>query len=162
MEINNMEPTAVLILVFHDGTVGRMQYFGKDTSDEALQAEVARSSFPPEKGAVTWVRGTLDDFPAMAAYRNAWTYDEGEVKEDFAKCKDIQKAWMCAKAQDRAERDALGGLKQQSLAAITAEIEALEADIEAAQNLTELYNIWPASIERRTGPREYAVRGQKG
>lgn len=82
-------------------------------------------------------------------YRNAWE-DYGTVKVNLEKAKPIQKRLAIQKAKERIPKDEWGN---QDLTQVQAEIEAL--DFAAAATLDELYNTWPASIERRNGPRAY-------
>lgn len=55
-----MEPSVVLKLIFPAGEIGRMQVYIEDTSNEALQAEIDRSSFSIGRP-VSWERTTTDD-----------------------------------------------------------------------------------------------------
>lgn len=93
-----------------------------------------------------------NDAPISKNYRNAWTYD---FDINLEKAKPIQKQLMIKKAHERIQADQWGN---KDFSVVDAEITELESAIDAAKDLTELYNIWPASIELREESREYIVR----
>lgn len=95
---------------------------------------------------------SVTDLPASRNYRDAWKKD---LSIDIDGAKEIQKKLMAKKALERIEPDMYG---ERDLAQVKQEIETLQADLDAATTLTEVYNIFPASIERRKEPREYKVR----
>lgn len=82
-----MQATTVLALEFADGSVGRMQYYATDTSDEAIQATVDKALFA-EGRPLRWFRTTLGSFPA-ADFRNAWVTQGNRVVHDMPKARDI-------------------------------------------------------------------------
>ena len=71
-------PTAVIAIEFEDGTVGRMQLFGKVT-DAEIDAEVRKAAFSFSKPK-RWVRVALDDFPKD--YRYAWAMRDNRIFVD--------------------------------------------------------------------------------
>lgn len=82
----------ILSLLFSDGTVGRMQYVGKDTSDERLALEISRSVFPAGQP-VSWRRCELSDFPLEHSdLRSAWTDDGSAIIVDMDKAKELTRA----------------------------------------------------------------------
>lgn len=96
-----MEPTAVVLLVFADGSVGRMQLFERDWTDADIEVEIARSVFASGKP-VFWRRSTLDEFPnEHADFRAAWTSDGKTISVD------IEKARECVRQRLRHERASL-------------------------------------------------------
>ena len=56
-----LSPTAVIAIEFVDGSIGRMQFYGEDTSDERIQREIDKGAWP--KPVAGWSRATMDDFP---------------------------------------------------------------------------------------------------
>lgn len=100
-----MTPTAVIAIVFADGSVGRMQYYGKDTSDEAILAEIARSSFA--QPAVSWVRAAPENFPAKGS--GGWVMSGDRlVASNPPRAKteiEMLKERVAAIESDRANRD---------------------------------------------------------
>jgi multidrug efflux pump subunit AcrB len=95
---------------------------------------------------------TTAELPQSRNYRNAWTDDNPTqtVDIDLEKAKPIQRQLMIEKAMERTAKDEFG---EQDLNTVKAEINAI--DVNSATTLDELYNMWPASIERRQTPRSY-------
>lgn len=91
------------------------------------------------------------DLPASRNYRDAWKHN---LDIDLEKAKELQKRLMVQKAVERAQDD-FGQVPQ----SVKDEIAAI--DTSTANDLTALYNMWPTSIERRNGKREYVVKGRK-
>lgn len=93
------------------------------------------------------------ELPKSRNYRDAWTKGQGrKVDVDLEKAKPIQKALIAQKTLERAPKNVFG---RADLSTVEAELEAL--DVDGAQDLTALYNKWPASIEKRVGARAYEV-----
>jgi hypothetical protein len=134
-----MEPTAVLALTFPDDSVGRMQYHGKDTSDERLQAEIDKSALPAPP--VSWRRCSLEDFPTRHAdFRNAWKDDGATIGIDMAKARDITRHRL------RTEREPI--LKSLDAAALRAlevgddqRLRTVAAEKQVLRDITELPEI---------------------
>jgi hypothetical protein len=94
--------------------------------------------------------------PASRNWRNAWTdaNPTDTVDVDLEKAKQEHLNLMVSVAAERVQPNAFG---QRDFSQVEAEIEALRPQVEAATTLTELYNLWPASISKRSGQREYVV-----
>jgi hypothetical protein len=97
----------------------------------------------------------VDAMPTKRNWRNAWVLRDDVVVIDLERAKRVQKQLAIDIAPLRVEQDARGNINQQQLAAIDAEIEAMDWD--APQTLDELYNTWPASIDFRNGKRTYTL-----
>lgn len=99
-----------------------------------------------------WKVLDASEIPVSRTYRNAWEGLE-EVTINLEKAKAVQKGLMVSKAAERAPKDIFG---QQNLEIVKQEIEAIEwASI---TTLDQLYNTWPASIEKRTEHRSYVLQ----
>jgi hypothetical protein len=100
---------------------------------------------------LSWSTVEEADLPISRNYRDAWVENGSVVDIDLEKAKPLQKGHMIRKASDRA-RDEFGNIDQQ----VIDEINAL--DVTSAADLTELYNMWPTSIDNRVEPRPYVIR----
>jgi len=98
---------------------------------------------------------TDSDLPVSRNWRDAWTLDENltEIDVSLEKAKPIHRQLIQTKALERLPMDGFG---RQDLTQVESELEAL--DIDGAASLTELYNMWPESIDLRSDDREYVVR----
>lgn len=90
---------------------------------------------------VTYRIIATSDLPASRNWRNAWTDANPTDTVDI----DLEKA--------KVEHIMLMQRKN----APVAEVDTLRHAVQDVTTLTELYNIWPASIEKRSGTREYIV-----
>jgi hypothetical protein len=96
-----------------------------------------------------------EELPTSFTYRNAWVNNSGAISIDLEKAKEIQKERAAFKALERVSKDLRGNPSAQELAAVDAEIEAL--DFSAAQTIDDVFNTWPASIDVRNGKRTYTL-----
>jgi hypothetical protein len=105
---------------------------------------------------VPWRIVDVAQLPASRNWRNAWTdaNPTDTVDVDLEKAKQEHLNLMVSVAAERVQPNAFG---QRDFSQVEAEIEALRPQVEAATTLTELYNLWPASISKRSGQREYVV-----
>jgi hypothetical protein len=98
-------------LLFNDGSVGIMQFIldpnlpkglalpGFDdktnlrsASKEAIEHEIAKSSWSEGLSVVSWRLIDSKDFPSSEEFRDAWTdKGEGKLQEDLNKCRKIHK-----------------------------------------------------------------------
>lgn len=104
-----------------------------------------------------WREITTGALPQSRNYRNAWT-DANETQTvdiDLEKAKQVQRDLMVQKLMERTPKDELGRVDTAFQDKVLAEIKAI--DTEKAKDLTELYNMFPASIDKRSGEREYVV-----
>ena len=92
--------------------------------------------------------------PKSRNYRNGWEIigNSNEVTINLDKAKTQHMDNIVAKATQRVPKDAFG---QPDFSIVKKEFEAL--DIAGAKDLTELYNLWPKSIDKRSKKREYVI-----
>jgi hypothetical protein len=114
--------------------------------DYAGTLEALASHVVPE--GIEWRIVEVEQLPASRNWRNAWTDAEPTETVDI----DLERA--------KTEHIELMRRVLRVTPEIEAEIEALKPAIGAAATLTELYNIWPASAEKRSGARPYVVHKQ--
>jgi hypothetical protein len=152
--------TAVVIIGFTSGTVGRMQLVG-DPVDTDIQAAIDKTLWPPKIGTVVrWRRGTLVDFPTQHHdFRDAWRDDGTVISVDMPAARDIWRDKMRrARAPLLADLDVqfIRALEQgQPTGPITAQKQALRdvtADpaLEAAKTPDELRAVWPIALGSKT------------
>lgn len=92
------------------------------------------------------------ELPVSKNYRNAWTddFETDTIDIDLEKAKEIQSQLIIEKAYKRAV-DKWGNVKKLT----KQEIE--DIDLSSAKTVEELYNMWPKSIDKRNGKREYII-----
>lgn len=81
-----MDISEILILIYADGTIGRMQFFAEPT-DENIQVAIDKMGRKP----TAWRRGSLEDFPLEAAFRGAWVDSDGKIVVDMSRARDIHR-----------------------------------------------------------------------
>lgn len=101
----------------------------------------------------TWRITARDKLPKNRTYRDAWTdkHPTYTVDIDVERAKEVQLDYMVSKAYERVPK--VGVFKVQDFSKVTEEIEAL--DMDKIRTIDELYNTFPASIDRRSGNRKY-------
>jgi hypothetical protein len=105
--------------------------------------ETLASKVVPE--GLDWRIVDVAALPASRNWRNAWTDAEPTETVDI----DLERA--------KVEHIELVRRVLRVTPELEAEISALQPAINAAATLTELYNIWPDSAEKRSGTRPYVV-----
>lgn len=129
-----------------DGSVGIMS-LGKNAK---IKEEVAKLNEGHETDIVLGYSSMQEsDIPKSRNWRNAWDHD---LSIDLEKAKEVQKELIVKKAHERVEKDAFGN---QDFSDVQTELEQI--DFDAIDNLDDLYNSWPASIDYRSGTRKYEV-----
>lgn len=139
-----MNPTAVIVLAFPDGSVGRMQYYTDPATDSGIQAAIDKSPFPAGRP-VSWKRGKLSDFPADPSFRSAWTITKGKIDVDMTKAVEIHKSKL------RALREPiLAALDLAYLRADETKDEVAKAEIIAQKELLRGVTDDPALLAAKT------------
>lgn len=92
-----MTPTAVLAITFADGSIGIMQYFGEDTSEKRLQAEIDKGSWHSEP--VAWRRSRLNELPSNREFRDAWVDTGKAIEPELGRAKAIVEKLATTDAQ---------------------------------------------------------------
>lgn len=136
-----------------DGTVGVIipapDWFTPDEEGNVKTIEQLAEKDVPQ--GLPWRVVNVSALPTSRNWRNAWTDDQPTetVDVDLAKARQVHKSLMYAKAGER--------VSAIDMPNVLVEIAALPVD--DAASLQELFNMWPARIEKRNGQREYAMHG---
>jgi len=147
--IKNTDSTCRIMRVLEGTVEGEIKkWFQPDTENGETMDD-----FSLERVGVAEYREIQEsDLPQSKNYRNAWV-DTGKVDIDLERAKPLQRGLMIQKMYERIEPDEFG---ERDLSETIAEIKAI--DVSKAKNIDELYNLWPASIERRSGDRKYKIK----
>ncbi|MBK68034.1 MAG: hypothetical protein CMP22_07895 [Rickettsiales bacterium] len=136
------------IIINKDKTVGLIS----SNSNKEVQKEIDK--FPEDKKESFDFFIEAKDIPIPQKYnwRDAWYYcsEDNAIKIDLEEAKKCQRKLIISKAMERVETNEWG---EMNLSVVQDEFK--EIDFESIDNLDDLYNTWPASIENRKERRIY-------